>query len=107
MEGLIHGEAYFRNFTVVTSTLIPHVLGLFDRTAQVKTRYFTDTGGAIESVSGSCSQKDTFYENTKYREIKEDTGIIKLNISNLQKAVFSQTKSTPKPLKNRSSIYYL
>ena len=59
-----------------------------------------DTEGATESVringvsvwSGSCyeNKKDTFY----WYKIKEDISIVKLNISNLYKAIIYRSKST-------------
>ena len=50
-------------------------------------------------------KKTPFIRTQSTKEIKEDIGVIKLNISNLHKALFSQTKST-EPLKT-SLIYYI
>ena len=63
--------------------------------------YNTDTEGSIESVSinwvpilsGSCyeSQKHLLLEQIT-KEIKEDIGVVTLNISNLLKAVIPRKK---------------
>ena len=63
----------------------------------------TDTKGAKESIringvsvlSRSCyeNKKDPFY-GTNIEGKKEDISIVKLNISNLHKAIISRTKPT-------------
>ena len=64
-------------------------------------------GVSVLVLSGLCylSQKYKFYSKNTLKKLNEDISIVKLNISNLHKAVITWNKSTD--TQNQLSIYYL
>ena len=74
---------------------------------ELKVLYMFPRAVRVFVLSTSCywGQKYIFFFEQNTKEIKEDISIVKLNISNLHKAIILQEKFT-ETIKNRSSVYY-